>query len=235
MVCRLCRQPLAPDATLCPHCGHYQSALRNGLLYLAGVAAFFAVVGSAGLYCLDKWQQVEARGLGAIDVRVISLSSSGEVTILNTGGRDIYVSYINFDCEQMKHTRPINQVIRAGNLEAYSPPEPPSNQSHKVRCIRGDLAKQVMKQTAAVRNQEYNWYSSDHPSLLAHCKLDDHAQLEGKARVIYRAAGEYDRQRELAVDWRYCKKLWMVSFSGGGLGLDTVDELYSLNDVGQQL
>lgn len=33
---------------------------------------------------------------------------------------------------------------------------------------------------------------------------------------------------------RYCKKLWMGSFSAG-LGLDTVDESYSLNDVGQQL
>ena len=56
--------------------------------------------------------------------------------------------------------------------------------------------------------------------------------------VIHRLRDSAVRSESLTgfrIDSEILQEVVDGSFSGGGLGFDTVDELYSLNDVAQQL
>ena len=202
MPCRFCGSAIDPGVSLCPTCKHHQSRLRNLLvgllLYLGGITAFAALVGSAALYGLEKWNAYEATSHGTIGLTVIDAKSEGNVTFLNTGNRDIFVSCILFESSHQKYSRPINLTVPGGRLETVDH-VPPLFKDRTWRCIVGDVAKEIIERRSFVKDQAYHWYSLGHPELANHFNIDRHAVIDGRAKVIYRPAGYY-RQVELVFD-----------------------------------
>lgn len=194
MPCRFCRSAIEPGAKVCSTCRLYQSLWLNFLPYLGGLVAVIAVATSAFVYGLGKWQEVQANKYGSVGLRVLSANSSEEATILNTGGRNVFVCYAIFETQCLKRSRSINRMVKAGELAhfEYKQTEPRA----LFRCLVGELARSVRK-GGVFENQDYWFMTNDHPELSAHIDLEeDHAILEGKMTVVYYPSGEFEARKE---------------------------------------
>jgi hypothetical protein len=131
---------------------------------------------------------------------------------LNTGERDLLICCILFDSPYLKQARPINRVVRGGQLEIVEY-EPMDHERRRVQCVTGEAARAIKEGMGHVRNQECHWYLSGNPELASHFDLDaNHATFDGTASVVYRPIGD-DRQREFKL---HCKCIVMQRADANG-------------------
>jgi hypothetical protein len=186
--CRFCRQQIEDGSSVCPICKHYQSNCLIGLRVV--VAALLVVPGAIGLglFATNQWRQLRGSSFGSVGIEVAA-TSDGSATLSNTGGRDLFVAGIVFECDQMKDFIPINTIVKGGAIEAVE-----KGTEHKLRdwrCISGIGAKEVQNGKATIKNQEYLFLTEGHPQLSAHFDLEaTHAVLKGTAKVIFRPVGQ---------------------------------------------
>jgi hypothetical protein len=191
--CRFCKTTIIDGATVCPQCKLYQRPNLNILPYLGGLVALLAIVGSSGAYIMSSWQNLQAISYGSPKLIVLAAASKGGAALHNSGSRDIFVSGIVFDSALWRDSLPINRVLHPGELVHVEYKEPAYEQ-RQSRCLSfgevGWYLKDIKEGSAEVRNQEFHFYTVDHPGLRAHFNLDGtHAVINGTGKVLYIPVG----------------------------------------------
>jgi hypothetical protein len=120
--CRYCGSEMLVSATLCPTCKFFQNRFRNFLTYLAGTAAFLALVVSATAFTAGKvsdmikeraWQ--DKVGVGYFKYPGSSTKlSEGEILLLNSGDGDVFVTDIIIAFQNGNMGIPINALVGKG-------------------------------------------------------------------------------------------------------------------------
>jgi hypothetical protein len=188
MKCRLCRSNIEEGAKVCPTCKHYQSILWNALLYLSGLVAVASILGASSVYVIKQLDGSLKRHFGTIGIEVIEFRSDLQATLENTGQRDLYVSGVILESPTGKNFFTINRVIAAGTLEVIGDTD--SSGEPAFRCIKGDIAQQILEGKLSVKNQGSQYYNAGHPQLRAHHDLDEHPATDAKGTLVYRAVGD---------------------------------------------
>jgi hypothetical protein len=121
-MCRYCGSAIATQATICPTCRSYQSPWRNTVLFLAGVAGFFALIGSSAAFI---WNQIDTayRNVQWEDkVTVLYFSAKAhpdfEIVMSNVGSGTVFVSDLQVFYWRGNTVFRIDKAIEPGTISA---------------------------------------------------------------------------------------------------------------------
>jgi hypothetical protein len=168
----------------------------NSLPYLTGVAALVTILASIVLFTFSQWRDFFASHFGAAQLRLVAGDSNGDVCILNTGSRAVFVHYVVFENTNSKWKTffPINQLLPPGELLTKYAKDAAPGYLPKYRPVRGASAY-LWKENIWKPKLRYVWFTEDHPVLQGLLDLDQtEITAPGTARVIYFAASDYSKQ-----------------------------------------
>lgn len=201
MNCRLCKNEIPEQAAVCQVCKNNQSRFMNSLPYLTGMAAVLTVLASVVLFSFEQWHEFISSHFGAAQIKLVAADSNSEVSILNTGDRPLFVSYVVFETpgSKWKAFFPINEVIAPGRLLTKNAAENFSSYLPKSRPVRSSKAY-LWKQNIWKPPVRNIWFTQDHPVLQGLTNGDSTLVTgPGSASIIFYPTNDYT-QRSVKTD-----------------------------------
>lgn len=127
MKCRLCRSDIQDGARVCPVCKLNQCRMWNALPYIGGIGTVLTAIACAAVFIMPKLDDWYAINYGAAKLQLISASSAGELSFLNSGSRDLYIRCVVFEGHDpcRKEIIPVNERIRHGEFWVGDSPDKP--------------------------------------------------------------------------------------------------------------
>lgn len=113
--CIACRNGLEAGASLCSHCGSFQSAWKNHLRYWATLVGLVAFIFTAVAYLFSVGPEIRKTFAWEDRIKVLDVILPGFIVVANTGDGNVFVQKLhwtgNIDNLYSTDTIPINKAI----------------------------------------------------------------------------------------------------------------------------
>jgi hypothetical protein len=113
--CIACKGALAPGASLCLHCGSFQSGWKNDLRYWATLVGLVAFISTAVAYLFSVGPEIRKTFAWEDRIKVLDVILPGFIVVANTGDGNVFVQKLhwtgNVDDFYSTGTIPINKTI----------------------------------------------------------------------------------------------------------------------------
>src|ERR1700720_3989255 len=117
--CVNCGSPILVGARICAVCKTYQSQWRNMLLFVGSIAGFITLLASGVTFIFAQLSSI----IKTEKIAVSYLSYPGEVLLINTGDKEVFVSSLEVYWNSRNHNERIslNASIKAGEFKSITP------------------------------------------------------------------------------------------------------------------
>ena len=202
--CQMCGLEIPQRAHVCSHCDHYQGWRR--LCKNAGVLfAVVPLVASAVFFTLDKWDTLVAAKIGEAELTLLACDSNDDVSILNSGSRDIVVHYLVYESSDgAKMFLPVNQKLPHDEVIVVDARDNKEVSMETFVTMGGLVGTVFEKRIWDDDSFRYIWYSESHPEYQGYMDYNpNHITTDGTIEITYYTAGDF-KPRSLLIP---CKAL----------------------------
>jgi hypothetical protein len=144
--CRYCGSEIAARASLCPVCKNYQSALRNNLVFFAGLTGFFTLLATGlvliphltlSTYRLVMWRD----SLDFLEISKGIEPSYLTAVLSNSGYGPVFASTVEIYWRGGNTSHALNRIVRVNEIEVIREGDPVERKPFDLGFVSNQTGK----------------------------------------------------------------------------------------------